>query len=125
MPLSVRHAIAGMWLSLLTGQAFNLYQALGCEAGIDWRALGFAGFILACTLLVSLQIVTGREWARIAYLLLLVLSYALLAMDESGLTALDQWGVCLTAPVDLFVLVRLFNAHSTHWLLGDENAIGL
>jgi hypothetical protein len=115
MPGAVRYAIVGMWLSVVIGQSFNVYQALVCEDGMDWHALLFTSFIISSAVIVYLQVATARVWARTAYLLLLVLSYSLMVLDDSGLTRLDVISFCLTVPIDVFVTVRLFAARSTAW----------
>ena len=115
MPGAVRYAIVGMWLSVVIGQSFNVYQALVCEGGMDWHALLFSSFIVSSAVIVYLQVATARVWARTAYLLLLVLSYSLMALDDSGLTRLDVISFCLTAPIDVFVASRLFMSASTRW----------
>jgi len=115
MPGSVHFAIVGMWLSVFIGQSLNVYQAFLCEDGLDWHALLFSSFIVAGAVIVYLQLVSARVWARTAYLLLLVLSYSLMALDDSGLTRMDVVSCYLTVPIDIFVTVRLFAARSTIW----------
>ena len=116
MPASVLQAIIGMGLSVCIGQVLNVYQAFHCEDGLDWHALLFSAFIVSGAVVVYLQLVSARVWARTAYLLLLVLSYSLMALDDSGWTRLDVISFCLTAPIDAFVVTRLFTARSAHWL---------
>lgn len=117
MPSAVRQALYGMGASLLLGLALNGYQLLTVENSASvWDVLLAIGFALI-TVLVYWQIARRHNGARVAYLLLTVASYGLGALDPMGMSRLDLLGVVLTAPIDIFVVLRLFGASATRWFL--------
>ena len=123
-PRFVLHAIVGMWASVLIGQAFNIFQALCESEHADLAAVLFSCAILVAALGVQRQLSAAREWARMAYLLLLVLSYSLMALDDAGITQLDMVSLVLTVPINLYVLIRLYGVGASRWFLGpDINAL--
>lgn len=120
-PKVVLHALVGMWASVLIGQGLNIVQAF-CDADrVDRGAVLFSCVILAAAVGVQRQISAAREWARMAYLLMLVLSYSLMALDEAGMTGLDMVSLLLTLPINLYVLMGLYGAPASHWFLGPDS----
>lgn len=120
-PRFVLHAIVGMWAGVLIGQAFNIFQAFYGSEHADTGAVLFSCAILAATIGVQRQLSAAREWARMAYLLLLVLSYSLMALDDAGITHLDMISLVLTVPINLYVLLSLYGVGASHWFLGPDN----
>ena len=53
-------------------------------------------------------------------MVLTVLFYVLLAFDADGLTRNDVWHMLAKAPIDLFVISRLFSKATTDWLLRKD-----
>ncbi len=122
-PKAVLHAIVGMWASVLIGQGVNVFQALYGPDGLDMGAVIFSCVMLVAALVVQWQMSTQREWTRMAYLLLLVLSYSLMALDDAGFTRLDMASLVLTIPINLYVLSALYGEHASLWFLGPDSNV--
>lgn len=123
-PKVVLHAIVGMWTSVLIGQGLNVFQSVYESDHVDMGAIVFSCVILAAAVGVQRQILAAREWARMAYWLLLVLSYSLMALDDAGITGLDMISLATTVPINLFVLMGLYGARVSRWFQDtDGNAL--
>ena len=117
MPGAVRQAVYGMWLSLLLGLCCNLFQLLTVEDSASLVDVLLTALFVLVSVAVYWQVARRRNWARIAFLLLTVVSYALSALDPMGMSQVDLIGLVLTAPIDIFVVLRLFGSSATRWFL--------
>lgn len=112
VPVNIGIAVVAMWTSLAISAAFTIFDVIYGEANIDTT---FAFAIFAVMVFIIKQIVLKRTWARMVYVLLTVLSYALIAVDADGITRLDFWQMLLTAPIDVLVISRLFSNSANIW----------
>ena len=117
MPAAVRQAVYGMCASLAIGLAFNVYQFVTVADSAGLTDVLLTGLFVLVSVAIYWQIAQRRNWARIASLLLTVASYGLGALDPMGMSKVDVIGLVLTAPIDIFVVVRLFGPTATHWFL--------
>ena len=123
MPRNVKFAIYGMWISLLVSLVANAYQAiLVDEARTGLVELLMSAFILGFTLFVYRQVARGVNWARLAFLALLILSYVLSAIDPAGMSQVDLVALVITAPIDIYVVIQLFGARASAWFLSADEA---
>jgi hypothetical protein len=106
-----------MWLSLLIGIGFSVFQALTIDSPAGPIELLLAIALIVFTMWVYRQVSNGKNWARLAYLALLVLSYALTALDPMGMSKVDLIAFVFTAPIDIYVVVMLFGAKASVWFL--------
>lgn len=102
-----------MWASLLLSVGFAIDELLVSSSKLDpmLRFGIFAGDIV----LIKLLPLRGY-WVRYAAVALVVLFYALLAFDADGLTHNDLWHMLIKAPMDVFVITRLFSKSTSDWL---------
>jgi hypothetical protein len=114
MPHQVRHAIYGLWASFAISCAFGLFQAFTNQSSSE---ILFALCFFAFTFFVNRKIAAGQNWARLLYLVLLVTTYVMAAMDTDGFSTLDFIALILSAPIDIFVILRLFGEKATAWFL--------
>ena len=121
MPRNVKFAIWGMWISLLISLAANFYQAMTVDdVRTSWVEIVASAAILGLTLFVYRQVARGVNWARLAFLAIVILSYVLSALDPAGMSQVDFIALVLTAPIDVFVVIQLFSRHSTEWFLAQN-----
>jgi len=112
-PAEVVLAIYGMWASLLLSAGFAIHEVAISASGLDpfVRGLIFVGMVITIRALPLKYL-----WARYASVLLTVVFYAFLALDADGLTSNDFWHMLAKAPIDVFVITRLFKPIVAHWL---------
>lgn len=120
LPAELKRAIVGMWLSLVIGIGFSVFQAVTVDSPTSTVELLLTISLIAFTMWVYRQVAEGKNWARLAYLALLVLSYALTALDPMGMSKVDLIAFVITAPIDIFVVVMLFGAKASAWFLSTE-----
>lgn len=113
VPVDVAFAIYAMWASLLLSAGFAIHELLVSASILD-PMLRFA--IFGGDLFAIRALPTKRSWARYVAVVLAVLFYALLAFDADGLTRNDQWHMLAKAPIDLFIISRLFSKSTSEWL---------
>ena len=113
VPADVVLAVYAMWASLLLSMGFAIDELLVSPSKLDpmLRFGIFAGDIV----LIKLLPLKGH-WVRYAAVALVVLFYALLAFDANGLTHNDLWHMLIKAPMDVFVITRLFSKSTSDWL---------
>jgi hypothetical protein len=102
-----------MWASLLLSMGFAIHELIASSSKLDplIRSVIFAGDFLTIKALPL-----KRQWARYSAVLLPVIFYAFLAFDADGLTNNDVWHMLAKAPIDLFIISRLFKRSVSKWL---------
>jgi len=102
-----------MWASLLLSAGFAIHEIAISASVLDpmIRIVLFAGVFITIKALPAKQL-----WARYVTVLLTVLFYAFLAFDADGLTHNDFWHMLAKAPIDIFVISRLFKPIVAKWL---------
>lgn len=120
IPAELHRAILGMWVSLLIGIGFSIYQAITVDSPTGPVELLLTIALIAFTMWVYRKVAEGKNWARLAYLTLLVLSYALTALDPMGMSKVDLIAFVITAPIDIYVVVMLFGARASAWFLAAD-----
>ncbi len=74
--------------------------------------------------LVTWQISAGRIWARLMYAFLVAFEFALLAaFGLDSASDLDVLTTCLTTPVELWALYKLFRSESDAWFKSVGQAV--
>ena len=113
MPVDVAFAVYGMWGSLLLSAGFAIHEITISASVLDpiIRILIFAGIFVTIKALPAKQ-----RWARYGTVVLTLLFYAFLAFDADGLTNNDFWHMLAKAPIDIFVISRLFKPIVATWL---------
>ena len=113
VPVEVAFAIYGMWASLLLSAGFAIHEIAISASALDprGRLAIFAGIFVTIKALPA-----KLHWARYAAALLTLLFYAFLAFDADGLTNNDFWHMLAKAPIDVFVISRLFKPIVAQWL---------
>jgi hypothetical protein len=113
VPVDVAFAVYAMWASLLISVGFAIHEAIASSSILDPMLRGgiFLGNFLAIKALPRKQ-----RWARYCTTLLIITFFAFLAMDADGLTGNDLWHMLVKAPIDIFVISRLFKQSTTSWL---------
>ena len=113
VPIDVAFAIYAMWGSLVFSMVFAAWELVASSSKLD-PAIRCA--IFAADFLTIKALPVKRPWARYSASLLTVLFYAFLALDADGLTSNDLWHMVIKAPIDVFVISRLFKRSTTKWL---------
>jgi hypothetical protein len=113
VPVDVAFAVYAMWTSLLISVGFAIHEAMASSSILDPMLRGgiFLGNFLAIKALPQ-----KRIWARYCSTLLSITFFAFLAIDADGLTGNDYWHMMVKAPIDIFVISRLFKQSTTNWL---------
>jgi hypothetical protein len=113
VPVDVAFAVYAMWGSLILSAGFAIHELIASASILDpiLRIAIFGGYFLTIRALP-----TKRSWARYIAVILTVLFYIFLALDADGLTSNDQWHMLAKAPVDLFIISRLFRKSTSEWL---------
>jgi hypothetical protein len=113
VPVDVAFAVYAMWFSLVLSAGFVTHELVASSSKMDpILRLG----IFASDFLTIKALPLKRSWARYSAVYLAVIFYAFLALDANGLTSNDVWHVLAKAPVDVFVISRLFRKTTTKWL---------
>ena len=113
VPEDVAFAVFAMGASVLLSTGFAVHEWLVSSSKLD-PMLRFA--IFAGDLACLWALLRKHPWARYALVALTVLFYVLLALDADGLTANDFWHMLAKAPIDLFVITRLYRMATNRWL---------
>lgn len=113
-PADVAFAIYAMWASLLLSAGFAIHEVMSSSASILDPMLRLAIFVGDFFVIRSLPL--KRSWARYVAVILAIAFYAFLALDADGLTRNDLWHMLAKAPIDVFVISRLFKKATTKWL---------
>lgn len=113
VPPEVVLAVYGMRAGLVLSAGFAIHEMTVSASVLDpfIRLMIFAGMWVTIKALPAKHL-----WARYASVLLTVLFYTFLALDADGLTNNDFWHMLAKAPIDIFVISRLFKPIVTHWL---------
>lgn len=116
VPEDVAFAVFAMGASVLLSAGFAVHEWLVSSSKLDpmLRFAIFAGDLACLGALLRKQ-----PWARYVLAVLTVLFYVLLAADADGLTANDFWHMLAKAPIDLFVITRLYSLATSRWLEED------
>ncbi|MDT8992386.1 hypothetical protein RQP54_16050 [Curvibacter sp. APW13] len=116
VPESVAFAVYAMWASLLLSLGFAVHEWLLASSKIDplVRFAIFAGDVLCIRALA-----TRKAWSREVAVWLALVFYLLLAVDADGLTTNDLWHMLVKAPIDVFVIGRLYSQATSAWLYRD------
>jgi len=114
VPVDVAFAVYAMWASLLLSSGFAACEFFVATSVLDpvVRILLLIAYFLTIRALPK-----KRLWARYFAVLITLLFYAFLAFDADGLTRNDLWHMLLRAPIDVFVVTRLFKPSVALWLL--------
>lgn len=111
-PRSVANAIRLIWLTIAANallMAVN-YDDTGNEAVV------FNTLLLVVNGCVASQIAGGKNWARMAYSVLVAMDLALiLAFGLDGASDLEAVVAGLTMAMEGWILFRLFDAKADHW----------
>lgn len=113
VPEDLAFAVYAMGASVLLSAGFAVHELLVSSSKLD-PLLRFA--IFASDLVCIWALLHKRLWARYGAVLLAVLFYVLLAVDADGLTANDFWHMLAKAPIDLFVIKRIYSKATSQWL---------
>lgn len=113
VPENVAFAVYAMGASVLLSVGFAVHEWLVSSSRLDpmLRFVLFAGD-LACLW----ALLRKHLWVRYALAALTVLFYVLLAVDADGLTANDFWHMLAKAPIDLFVITRIYSKATSQWI---------
>jgi hypothetical protein len=106
-----------MWLSLLVGIGFSVVQAITVDSEAGPLEMLMAAAFIGLTAAIYQQVSKGHNWARLLYLVWTILSYGLFALDPMGLSKMDLATLLVSAPLDIFAMVRLFSPKATEWFL--------
>jgi hypothetical protein len=114
VPVDVAFAVYAMWASLLLSSGFAVCEFFVVTSVLDpvVRILLLLSYFLTIRALPK-----KRLWARYLAVLVTLLFYAFLAFDADGLTHNDLWHMLLRAPIDVFVVTRLFKPSVALWLV--------
>ena len=111
-PLSVTFALQLIWLSLA---ANALLMAVDCDdASSD--ALVFNTIVLVFNGFVAIKIAGGKNWARLAYSVLVAADVAMiLALGLDVASDLDVLVTYLSVALEGWSLIKLFGAEAEPW----------
>jgi hypothetical protein len=113
VPADVVLAVYAMWSSLLLSAVFATHELLVASSKLD-PILRF-GIFLSTIAIIKLLPLKG-VWVRYGAVVLMILFYELLAFDADGITSNDLWHMLVKAPIDVFVITRLFSKATSDWL---------
>jgi len=113
-PQTVTTAIRAIWLTIAIDAAMMLASYDGTAANSD--SLTFNGIMLILYAFVTIKIGVGRNWARLAYAILIAAELAMVAaFDLSDATELEMWVTYFTLPLETWILYKLYCANGDTW----------
>jgi hypothetical protein len=116
VPVDLAFAVYVMWANLLLSLSFAIVELITSSSAMN-PAIRVA--VLVCNCIVIKALTMKKRWARYLAVLMSLFFYAFLAFDANGLTRTDFWHMLAKAPVDVFVISRLFRSSVAIWL--DES----
>lgn len=114
-PRQIVHATALLWISLALTLVSALLQIQASNWSL-WGPLALWSFALALASAMNVAVWRGRNWARVLYALLMILTVVTLPLErQPPPTAIENALDAITFVVDLVILYLMFTKPGSLW----------